>query len=114
MANTGSASGGFVGFLPLPRLAGVKRRRRVTAERGAYGCRGTTCICGTAACSRRIAGPDLPSLAAARDEALKFARQISGELDAPDRALVEVADERGSTLWMVQLSSAGGARSTRH
>jgi hypothetical protein len=59
-------------------------------------------------------GTDLPSLAAARDEALKFARQISGELDAPERALVEVADERGSTLWMVQLSSARDARSTRH
>jgi hypothetical protein len=47
---------------------------------------------------------ELPSLAAARDEALQFARQINAELDAPERALVEVADERGSTLWTVQLS----------
>jgi hypothetical protein len=51
-------------------------------------------------------GTELPSLAAARDEALQFARQINAELDAPERALVEVADERGSTLWMVQLSGA--------
>ena len=59
-------------------------------------------------------GTDLPNLAAARDEALKFARQISGELDAPDRALVEVADEGGATLWMVQLSGAGCGGCTTH
>jgi hypothetical protein len=55
-------------------------------------------------------GTDLPSLAAAREEAVKFAHQISGEPDTPERALVEVADERGSTLWRVQLSSARGGR----
>jgi hypothetical protein len=49
-------------------------------------------------------GTDLPNLAAARDEALRFAREISGDLQAPDRALVQVADERGSTLWTLQLS----------
>ena len=59
-------------------------------------------------------GTDLPNLAAARNEALKFARQISGELEAPDRALVEVADEGGATLWMVQLSSAGRGSFTSH
>jgi hypothetical protein len=59
-------------------------------------------------------GTDLPNLAAARNEALKFARQISGELDAPERALVEVADEGGATLWMVQLSSPGCGGCTSH
>jgi len=49
-------------------------------------------------------GTDLPNLAAAREEALRFAREISGDLNAPDRALVQVADEGGSTLWMLQLS----------
>ena len=58
-------------------------------------------------------GTDLPNLAAARDEAMKFAQQISCDLEAPDRALVEVADERGSTLWIIQLSRDAEAATRR-
>jgi hypothetical protein len=55
-------------------------------------------------------GTDLPDRAAAREEALRFAQEIRGDLATPDRALVEVADERGLTLWMLQFSGmAGGA-----
>src|SRR3712207_5987824 len=58
-------------------------------------------------------GIDLPNLAAARDEAMKFAQQIGCDLEAPDRALVEVADEEGSTLWMIQLCRDAGAATRR-
>jgi hypothetical protein len=53
-------------------------------------------------------GTDLPDGAAALDEAVKFAQEIKGDVTSPDRALVQVADERGSTLWMVHLSRMGG------
>jgi hypothetical protein len=60
-------------------------------------------------------GTDLPDLATARDEALKFAQEFSGDLKAPDQALVAVADEQGSTLWTIQLSRMGGTiRSISH
>jgi hypothetical protein len=49
-------------------------------------------------------GTDLPDLAAAREEALRFAQEIRGDLETPERALVQVADERGSTVWMLQLA----------
>lgn len=53
-------------------------------------------------------GTDLPDRAAALDEAVKFAEEIKGDVTSPDRALVQVADEQGSTLWMIQLSRMGG------
>jgi hypothetical protein len=53
-------------------------------------------------------GTDLPDRAAALDEAIKFAQEIKGDVASPDRALVQVADEEGSTLWMVQLSRLRG------
>jgi hypothetical protein len=60
-------------------------------------------------------GTDLPDLAAALDEAVKFAEEIKGDLGSPDRALVQVADEQGSTLSMIQLSRMGGTiRRTSH
>ena len=58
-------------------------------------------------------GTDLPNLAAARDEALKFAQEIRSDLEAPERALVQVADERGSTVWMVRLSGMTGGITQR-
>jgi hypothetical protein len=61
-------------------------------------------------------GTDLPDRAAAREEAVRFAQEIRGDLATPDRALVEVEDERGSTLWLLQFCAmAGGAtRRTSH
>src|SRR5688500_9205474 len=59
-------------------------------------------------------GTDLPDGAAAREEALRFVQEIGGDLAAPDRALVQVADERGSTVWLLQLSGmASDAPSAR-
>jgi uncharacterized protein DUF6894 len=55
-------------------------------------------------------GTDLPDRAAAREEALRFAQEIRGDLATPERALVQVADETGSTLWLLQFGGmAGGA-----
>jgi hypothetical protein len=55
-------------------------------------------------------GTDLPDRVAAREEALRFAQEIRGDLATPDRALVEVEDERGSTVWLLQFCGmAGGA-----
>ena len=55
-------------------------------------------------------GTDLPDRAAAREEALRFAQEIRGDLATPDRALVEVEDERGSTVCLLQFGGmAGGA-----
>jgi hypothetical protein len=55
-------------------------------------------------------GTDLSDPAAALDEALRFAQEIRGDLATPDRALVQVADETGSPLWLLQFSAmAGGA-----
>jgi hypothetical protein len=55
-------------------------------------------------------GTDLPDRAAAREEALRFAQEIRGDLATPDRALVEVEDESGSTVWLLQFGGmAGGA-----
>src|SRR3712207_2604714 len=53
-------------------------------------------------------GAELPDLASARLEALQFAREIVRDLQTPDRALVQVADESGSTLWIVMLSRGFG------
>jgi hypothetical protein len=58
-------------------------------------------------------GTDLPDLAAARAEALRFALEISRDLEAPDQALVQVADEKGSTLWTLELSRTPGAITRR-
>jgi hypothetical protein len=49
-------------------------------------------------------GTDLPDLASAREEALRFANEIRCDLEAPDRALIQIADAAGSVLWMIQLS----------
>jgi hypothetical protein len=61
-------------------------------------------------------GTDLPDHAAALDEALSFAQEIGGDLATPDRALVQVADETGSTLWLLQFSgtASGATRRISH
>ena len=41
-------------------------------------------------------GTDLPDLASAREEALRFANEIRCDLEAPDRALIQIADAAGS------------------
>jgi hypothetical protein len=56
-------------------------------------------------------GTELPDLASAREEALRFADEIRCDLEAPDRALIQIANEEGSVLWMIQLSRS--AESTR-
>jgi hypothetical protein len=58
-------------------------------------------------------GTDLPNLAAAREEALRFARAITSDLEAPDRALVQVSDEQGSTLWMLEFTRHPGGATRR-
>jgi hypothetical protein len=58
-------------------------------------------------------GTDLPDRAAAREEALRFAQEIRSDLATPDRALVEVEDERGSTVWLLQFCAMVGGLTRR-
>jgi hypothetical protein len=58
-------------------------------------------------------GTNLLDLAAAREEALRFARAITSDLEAPDRALVQVSDEQGSTLWMLEFTRHPGGVTRR-
>ena len=58
-------------------------------------------------------GTDLPDLSAARAEAPRFARETSRDLGTPERAVVRLADEKRSTLWMLQFSQSPGAITQR-
>jgi hypothetical protein len=55
-------------------------------------------------------GTDLPNPAAARAEALRMARELSGEMAELGQAVViEVADKAGQTVLMVPLSDQTGS-----
>ena len=44
---------------------------------------------------------------------MKFAQEIRGDLATPDRALLEVEDERGSTVWLLQFCAMAGGTTRR-
>jgi hypothetical protein len=49
-------------------------------------------------------GTELPDVAAARAEALRFASEIMPELQKPGRTRIEVADENGSVLCVIAIT----------
>jgi hypothetical protein len=49
-------------------------------------------------------GTELPDVAAARAEALRFASEIMSELQTPERARIEMANEDGSVLWRIAIT----------
>ena len=55
-------------------------------------------------------GTDLPDLAAARNEGLKFAQEIWSNLNAPDYAVVEVTDPNGFVVWRITAADVAQAR----
>jgi Domain of unknown function (DUF6894) len=55
-------------------------------------------------------GTDLPNLAAARSEGLKFAQEIWSNLTAPDQAVVEITDSNGLVVWRITAAEIARAR----
>jgi hypothetical protein len=55
-------------------------------------------------------GTDLPDLAAARNEGLKFAQEIWSDLTAPDQAVVEVTEPNGLVVWRITAADTAQAR----
>jgi hypothetical protein len=49
-------------------------------------------------------GTELPDVAAARAEALRFASEIMSELQTPERARIEMANEDSSVLWRIAIT----------
>ena len=49
-------------------------------------------------------GTELPDVAAARVEALRFASEILSELQTPERARIEIANEDGSVLCRIAIT----------
>ena len=49
-------------------------------------------------------GTELPDVAAARSEALRFAGEIMAELQTPERARIEIANEDGSVLCRIAIT----------
>jgi hypothetical protein len=57
-----------------------------------------------------LEGTDLPNPAAARAEALRMARELSGEMTELGRdVVIEVADEASQTVLVVPLSDGTGS-----
>jgi predicted regulator of Ras-like GTPase activity (Roadblock/LC7/MglB family) len=54
-------------------------------------------------------GTELPDVAAARAEALRFASEIVSELQTPERVRIEIANEDGSVLCMVAITTMAPA-----
>jgi hypothetical protein len=49
-------------------------------------------------------GTELPDVAAARVEALRFASEIVSELQTPERVRIEIANEDGSVLCRIAIT----------
>jgi predicted regulator of Ras-like GTPase activity (Roadblock/LC7/MglB family) len=54
-------------------------------------------------------GTELPDVAAARAEALRFASEIVSELQTPERVRIEIANEDGSVLCMIAITTMAPA-----
>jgi hypothetical protein len=58
-------------------------------------------------------GTELPDVAAARAEALRFASEIVSELKTPERARIEIANEDGSAFCMIAITTIAPANQLR-
>ena len=58
-------------------------------------------------------GTELPDVAAASSEALRFASEIMSELQNPERARIEVASEDGSVLCSIAITMTAVANQVR-
>jgi hypothetical protein len=52
-------------------------------------------------------GVDLPDLASAREEAQRFAAEIRCDLQSPEHARIEIADEDGRIVATIAIPPAG-------
>jgi predicted regulator of Ras-like GTPase activity (Roadblock/LC7/MglB family) len=55
-------------------------------------------------------GTELPDVAAARAEALRFASEIMSELQSPERMRIEIAGQDGSVLCRIAITLIAPAR----
>ena len=58
-------------------------------------------------------GTELPDVAAARVEALRFASEIVSELKTAERTRIEIANEDGSVLCMIAITTIAPANHLR-
>jgi predicted regulator of Ras-like GTPase activity (Roadblock/LC7/MglB family) len=58
-------------------------------------------------------GTELPDVAAARAEALRFASEIMSELQNPERTRIEIASEDGSVLCSIAITMTAAANQVR-
>ena len=58
-------------------------------------------------------GTELPDVAAARVEALRFASEIISELQTPEHTRIEIASEDGSVLCRIAISMTAPASQLR-
>ena len=59
-------------------------------------------------------GTELPDVAAARAEALRFASEIVSELQTPERVRIEITSEDGSILCTISITMAERANQLRN
>ena len=58
-------------------------------------------------------GTELPDVAAARSEALRFASEIMSELQNPERTRIEIASEDGSVLCSIAITMTAASNQVR-